>query len=83
MLDRIVHFSLKFRGIVVVERERCKGCGFCVAFCPTHALELETAFNRKGYHPPALVDVDQCNGCNLCGLFCPDFAIFGVREKTR
>lgn len=73
----------KFRGIVVVERERCKGCGFCVEFCPTDALSLEPEFNRKGYHPPFVVEQQRCNGCNLCGLYCPDFAIFGVREKVQ
>lgn len=68
------------RGSVVVVTERCKGCGFCVEFCPTHVLKLSSAFNAKGYHPPHLVDGDKCSGCNLCGMYCPDFAIFGYRE---
>ena len=71
----------KIRGIVVVNRESCKGCGFCVEFCPTEALELEKGYNAKGYHPPLLATPEKCNGCDMCGLFCPDFAIFGYREK--
>jgi len=69
----------KYLGNVEVEVDRCKGCGFCVEFCPTGALELSPEFNIKGYHPPLLVDTNYCNGCDLCGLYCPDFAIFGYR----
>ena len=66
-------------GNVEVDVERCKGCAFCVEFCPTGALALSEQFNAKGYHPPMLVDQNYCNGCDLCGLYCPDFAIFGYR----
>jgi 2-oxoglutarate ferredoxin oxidoreductase subunit delta len=70
----------KARGLVFIDPERCKGCGFCVAFCPVDVLELSKGFNKKGYHPPVLKE-DGCTGCELCGLFCPDFAIFGMRIK--
>jgi 2-oxoglutarate ferredoxin oxidoreductase subunit delta len=72
----------KFRGKVFIVPERCKGCGFCVEFCPSQVLALEKAFNKKGYHPPVVVDLDKCNGCDLCGLYCPDFAIHAVRYKA-
>ena len=67
------------RGRIHLIPDRCKGCGFCVEFCPSGALELSVEFNVKGYHPPILVDQNFCNGCDLCGLYCPDFAIFGYR----
>jgi 2-oxoglutarate ferredoxin oxidoreductase subunit delta len=72
----------KVQGIVHVDRERCKGCSFCVEFCPTHALELDKGFNAKGYHPPVLARAQDCNGCDLCGLYCPDFSIHGVMIKN-
>ena len=71
----------KFRGVVVVNREHCKGCGFCVEFCPLECLDLEADYNAKGYHPPFLSQPEKCNGCDTCGLYCPDFAIYGYREK--
>ena len=71
----------KFRGEVYINIERCKGCGFCVAFCPTGTLTLSKSYNAKGYHPPEVVDMDTCTGCGLCGMYCPDFAIFGIRIK--
>lgn len=68
------------KGFVAITVERCKGCGFCVEFCPTHVLALSSAYNSKGYHPPHVVAGDKCSGCDLCGMYCPDFAIFGARH---
>jgi 2-oxoglutarate ferredoxin oxidoreductase subunit delta len=70
------------KGTVAITAERCKGCGFCVEFCPTHVLELSSAFNAKGYHPPHMVAPEKCSGCNLCGMYCPDFAIFGFKFQA-
>ena len=71
----------KFRGVVVINRESCKGCAFCVEFCPLDALELEKGYNAKGYHPPFLARPEKCNGCDMCGLMCPDFSIYGFKES--
>jgi len=46
----------------------CKGCGICVAFCPTQVLEMEGG-KAKVVHP------EKCIACNFCELRCPDFAI--------
>ena len=73
----------KITGTVVIVAERCKGCGFCVEFCPTEALKLSEQYNSKGYHPPILISPELCNGCDLCGLLCPDFAIYGFRFQTK
>jgi len=67
------------KGFVAITVERCKGCGFCVEFCPTHVLALASAFNSKGYHPPYVVAGEKCSGCDLCGMYCPDFAIYGTK----
>lgn len=69
----------KLGGVVYIDWNRCKGCGFCVEFCPPEVLAISGEFNTHGYHPPYLVSEAGCTGCDLCGLYCPDFAIFGVR----
>jgi len=81
LIDRIMTETTRrrARGLVVVHAERCKGCGFCVEFCPTDVLALSGGFNTKGYHPPDIVRPEACSGCDLCGMYCPDFAIFGYR----
>ena len=70
------------RGSVSINIELCKGCGFCIAFCPSKVLEFSDEFNNKGYHPPRAVRPDACSGCDLCGVYCPDFAIFGILIKA-
>jgi 2-oxoglutarate ferredoxin oxidoreductase subunit delta len=65
------------KGYVHISVERCKGCAFCVEFCPTKVLALSSAFNSRGYHPPHVIAAEKCSGCDLCGMYCPDFAIFG------
>ena len=65
-------------GRVVVVADRCKGCGFCVEYCPKDVLVMSEAFNAKGYHPPEVVVEGECVNCNLCEMICPDFAIFCV-----
>jgi 2-oxoglutarate ferredoxin oxidoreductase subunit delta len=66
------------RGDVRIVVDRCKGCGFCVEYCPKDVLEMSSEFNRKGYHPPRVVKTGECVNCNLCEMICPDFAIYSV-----
>ncbi len=73
----------KVSGFIFLDPRRCKGCGFCIAFCPPHVLAFSEEFNPHGYHFPQLENQEDCTGCNLCGLYCPDFAIFGVMRKHR
>lgn len=63
-------------GIIHVVEERCKGCGFCVEFCPKSVLVFTQHTNANGYHPPAILDESFCVNCGLCALLCPDFAIY-------
>ena len=67
------------RGELCIITDWCKGCGFCIEFCPRDVLASSEAFNRKGYHPPKVVRAEECRNCDLCEMICPDFAIFTVR----
>jgi 2-oxoglutarate ferredoxin oxidoreductase subunit delta len=64
------------QGELHVLENQCKGCGFCVEFCPNEVLVLAKRFNAKGYHPPEVVKPEACVACELCQLLCHDFAIF-------
>lgn len=64
------------RGKIHILKELCKGCSFCVEYCPKEVLELSEEFNKKGYHPPIAVKEEDCVACGLCELICPEFAIY-------
>jgi 2-oxoglutarate ferredoxin oxidoreductase subunit delta len=66
---------------VLIRTEKCKGCRFCVEFCPSRALQLSTQFNAKGYHYPVVVK-DACINCSLCTSICPDYAIFSLPTSS-
>ncbi len=70
------------KGLVTINMELCKGCGFCIEFCPNDVLEVSVEFNLKGYHPPQAARPEACTGCDLCGIYCPDFAIYGLLNKA-
>jgi 2-oxoglutarate ferredoxin oxidoreductase subunit delta len=60
---------------VLIDKERCKGCGYCVEFCPKEALKMGSELGPKGYNLAKAVDTNKCLGCGLCEIICPEFAI--------
>jgi len=68
-------------GRIHIDKDRCKGCAFCVEYCPRDVLELSEEFNIKGYHPPFIKNEDDCCYCQLCETICPEFAIFVTIKK--
>ena len=67
---------------VIVRAERCKGCEYCIEFCPERVLAFSRDFNPKGYHYP-IVAQERCIDCGLCTALCPEYAIFTVPRRRR
>ncbi|MDR2019119.1 MAG: ferredoxin family protein [Syntrophobacterales bacterium] len=63
------------RGTIKIDTERCKGCSFCIEFCPKNTITLSNKLNIKGYFTAQLQENDQCTGCATCALMCPEVAI--------
>jgi NAD-dependent dihydropyrimidine dehydrogenase PreA subunit len=53
---------------LALDRERCTGCGECVAVCPHGVLAVS---ERKA----AIVDRDSCMECGACRRNCPTGAV--------
>lgn len=60
---------------VYINRERCKGCGYCVEFCPRKVLSMSPEINPKGYNPAMVSNEGECLSCGYCEAICPEFAI--------
>ena len=69
-------------GELHIIKDRCKGCAFCVEYCPKDVLEISEEFNAKGYHPPRVVKEADCVNCRLCEMLCPEFAIFCTKKEV-
>jgi 2-oxoglutarate ferredoxin oxidoreductase subunit delta len=72
--------SKLWKGKVCIIKDRCKGCGFCIEFCPKEVLEFSKELNKKGFHPPRVKDENKCVLCGFCTAICPDFAIYTTKR---
>jgi len=69
------------KGTVRIIIERCKGCSYCIDYCPKDVLVMSEKFNKKGYHYPDIIKYGLCVNCGLCSNICPEFAVFSVEEE--
>jgi 2-oxoglutarate ferredoxin oxidoreductase subunit delta len=69
-------------GKIIIDIQRCKGCGLCVQVCPKNSIVISKQSNKTGYFP-AETDNRNCTGCALCAIICPDAAITVYRDETK
>lgn len=70
-------------GVAVVDKEKCRACGKCVAACPKHLIEMVpynakylVACNSHAKGPDTMKACDTgCIGCQLCKKNCPADAV--------
>jgi 2-oxoglutarate ferredoxin oxidoreductase subunit delta len=89
MPERIRHAPLDLekvkpaRAEIHLLKDQCKGCGYCIEYCPKKVLEESDEINARGVHPPRVVDESKCVICSFCSAVCPDFAIFVTERKNK
>jgi len=68
------------KGQVKIDTQFCKGCRFCIEYCPKGALVLSGKLNAKGYRVVEFLKDKNCTGCATCALVCPEAAIEVYRD---
>ena len=53
--------------VLVLEKEKCTGCGACFNICPSGAISMQE--NNEGFLYPE-IDEEKCTDCGLCAKSC-------------
>ena len=66
---------------VRIDKDKCKGCGLCILYCPVKKLEFSLDLNKKGVRYAKGKENTSCIGCGNCYLICPDCCIEVYEDK--
>lgn len=58
---------------VIIDSEKCEGCGICVSVCPVQAISI---IEGKPY-----IDQNKCTECLQCVSECPNAAISQIFDR--
>ncbi len=60
---------------VEIEKDKCKGCGLCIYYCPVKHLLFSQDLNKRGLKYAKTNKDNKCIGCGACFIVCPDTCI--------
>lgn len=63
----------------IIDADLCRGCGACIQFCPTGALD--NMMSESEYEISIIPGI--CIDCGLCALACPTGALYRTYQTER
>ncbi|MDP8253104.1 MAG: 4Fe-4S binding protein [Candidatus Kaelpia aquatica] len=60
---------------IIIKKDFCKSCGFCVNVCPKGILVMDDELNALGCLPVKVIDESKCIKCFCCTAVCPEACI--------
>jgi NAD-dependent dihydropyrimidine dehydrogenase PreA subunit len=55
---------------IIIDEEKCIGCGVCIEYCNVEALAISEETGKV-----QVVDLESCIECHSCQQMCPEKAI--------
>lgn len=71
------------KGAIVIDGNRCKGCGLCMAACPKKHIRMTDQEDSRGKRMAGIEEHPDCTGCGFCYMVCPDVAITVYRREGK
>ncbi|MSN27131.1 MAG: 4Fe-4S dicluster domain-containing protein [Geobacter sp.] len=65
---------------IIIDNERCKGCGLCTIACSRKLVTMSDTPNSVGFTVALFAEPEKCTGCSMCAEMCPDVAICVIKE---
>jgi NAD-dependent dihydropyrimidine dehydrogenase PreA subunit len=83
ILKKFRDTNLEGVDIMLIDQEKCVGCGTCLPFCPVEAIQLKARENsadadKKKSKKFSIIVLDECAECGVClrSAGCPQDAIY-------
>ncbi|MBU1863569.1 MAG: ferredoxin family protein [Candidatus Omnitrophica bacterium] len=69
------------RGKITIDKDRCKGCEYCIIYCPQKCIALSRDINMRGVQYAVFINPEPCTACTICARICPDICIEVFQRK--